>query len=136
MSYMRIHCNYCGQAWEVYGSRDWNNDRERSCPHCQQEIDLQTWRREILPAFGSFSDANRELFKDHTGHHTPLFTIDFVADHIFTRTEKEDLQCPFMYDLEDILDSLTDIKGLPEPGDLADGLDGLDLFDMDNIDRE
>ena len=82
MAFMKIHCGYCNQSWEIY-ERNWKEPRANCCPHCQQEIDRQTWERQVLPAFHSVADANRELFKDHVGYHRPLYTFDVVADHIF-----------------------------------------------------
>ena len=84
MAYMKIHCNYCGGTWEIYHRDNWHDDKARQCPHGESKIDRQLWEKEILPAFGAAHDANAELFKDHVGFHRPLFTVDFVADHIFT----------------------------------------------------
>lgn len=83
MAYMRIRCDYCGGAWEVYHRDNWNDKKARTCPHCQQAIDGQLWERQVLPAFGSVEDANSELYKGHVGYHSPLFQIDFIADTIF-----------------------------------------------------
>ena len=49
MAYIKIHCDYCGGTWDVY-KRDIKNDRARQCPHCFQEIDRQSWARDVLPA--------------------------------------------------------------------------------------
>ena len=83
MAYMRIHCGYCGQAWEVYERDNWNSQNARTCPHCFKRIDGQTWEEQILPGFGQVADANRELLKIHTGYHLPVFTFDVIADHCF-----------------------------------------------------
>ena len=80
-AYMRIHCAKCGGTWEIYQRDDWKGDRARECPHCYTAIDRQIWADEVLPAFGAASDANAELFKHHTGYNSPLFTVDFMADH-------------------------------------------------------
>ena len=85
MAYMKIHCGYCGGAWEVYHRDDWKDDHARTCPHCSQKIDRQTWNKQVLPAFGAVQDANAELLKDHTGQHLPLFMLDVIADHYFPR---------------------------------------------------
>lgn len=42
-------------------------------------IDTQTWEKQIIPAFASMDDANRELEKDHSGYHTPLFDVSYTA---------------------------------------------------------
>lgn len=83
MAFMRIHCGYCGQPWEIYGRDNWKSDAARTCPHCQSKIDRQTWERQVLPAFGSVQDANAELIKDHVGNNSPLYTVDFIEDRIF-----------------------------------------------------
>ena len=83
MAFMRIHCDVCGGTWEVYHRDNWKNGKARQCPHCFSEIDGNTWENEVLPAFGAVQDVNAELFKDSTGYHKPLFSIDFVADHLY-----------------------------------------------------
>ena len=82
--YMRIHCDYCGGAWDVYDRDDFHAQVARTCPHCGTKIDKQTWIRQIVPAFCMAGDANRELVKDHLDHR-PLFSVDIVADHHFSR---------------------------------------------------
>lgn len=91
MAYMRIHCEYCGGTWEIYHRDDFNADKARQCPHCFSKIDAQTWANQVLPAFGLVHDANAELYKDHKGHCTPLFSFDVIADHLFVnRFEEQD----------------------------------------------
>lgn len=90
MAYMRIHCDYCGQKWEIYERDNFNHWKARMCPHCGSKIDEQTWQRQILPGFGQIADANRELMKDHTGYHRPLFTVDVIADHIFNMVDDDE----------------------------------------------
>ena len=82
MAYLQIHCDYCGGKWDVY-KRDIKNERARQCPHCFQEIDRQSWEKEVIPAFGMVEDANAELYKDHCDR-KPLFYFDVVANLIFT----------------------------------------------------
>ncbi len=79
MAYLKIHCDYCGQSWEVY-ERAVKDEHSRMCPHCGSEIDSQTWKRQIVPALAQAADANRELIKDHTGYHAPVFSFDVIAD--------------------------------------------------------
>ena len=83
MAFMRIHCGYCGQPWEIYSRDDWKGDKARTCPHCKNKIDRQTWNNHVLTAFGSVQDANAELIKDSMGFKTPLYTVDFIEDRIF-----------------------------------------------------
>jgi hypothetical protein len=68
--------------WEIYFRDDWNADRARKCPHCQNKIDRQTWKH-VITAFGHVQDANSELIKDHVGYHCPLYTVDFIEDRVF-----------------------------------------------------
>lgn len=89
MGYMKIHCNYCGGSWEVYGRDDWNEKKHRTCPHCFSSIDGQDWHNSILPAFGAMMDANKELIKTHTGYNAPLFTVDYVEDFFFPDAKAE-----------------------------------------------
>lgn len=79
MGYIKIHCAECRRRWAVYARDDWKADAARTCPHCGAQIDPQTWEKQVLPAFGMMGDANRELFKDHTGYHAPLFRVDYIA---------------------------------------------------------
>lgn len=84
---MRIHCDHCGGTWEIYSRDDWNDDRGRQCPHCFEHISRQVWTKEILPAFGAFLDSNKELIKDSTGYHRPLYGVDFISDNV--RSERD-----------------------------------------------
>ena len=88
MAYLKIYCDYCGQTWEVY-ERSMHDEHSKQCPHCLAKIDSQTWDRQILPALGQVSDANRELFKDHVGYHCPVFTFDVIADHYFSKKKRK-----------------------------------------------
>ena len=109
MAYIRIHCEVCGGTWEIYHRDDWNDDKARHCPHCFSEIDPQTWKRQVLPAFGAVHDANAELLKDSTGQHRPLFSFDVIADHLYQNRRTGGDSCPLL-DLETLLklDSLSD----------------------------
>ena len=100
MGILRIHCDSCGGQWEVYGSGDFHARTARTCPHCGQRIDGQTWEKQILPAFGGMMDANRELIKDHTGYHSPLFTVDYIADHYFPNDARETGTAVFNLELQ------------------------------------
>lgn len=83
MSYMKIHCGRCGGTWEIYGRDDWNSEKARQCPHCFSEIDRQTWFNQVVPGFCAVADANRELYKDHTGYHgQELFRVDVISDKV------------------------------------------------------
>lgn len=91
MGYMRIKCHYCGGTWEVYGRSVTgvssptiiSGDCPRTCPHCFKAIEKQTWDKQIIPAFLALDDANRELVKDSSGYHTPLFEVNYEADSVF-----------------------------------------------------
>lgn len=80
--YMKIHCEYCNQNYEVY-ERDIDSKKENQCPHCSSKIDRDIWRGVVVPAFKSAQVANWALMDDHVEHHRPLFTVTFVPDHIF-----------------------------------------------------
>ena len=80
-SYMKIHCFSCGGDWEVYDRDNWKSINARTCPHCGSRIDGTTWERQVLPAFGQFADANRELEKDSSGYNTPFFKVDCIASY-------------------------------------------------------
>ena len=87
MGYMSIHCGNCGNGWEIHEGDNWNDDKARECPYCCNKIDFQTWNREVIPAFGSVADANRELFKNHTGYNETLFRFDVISDPIILQEE-------------------------------------------------
>ena len=88
--YLHIRCGVCGCKWDVYSRDNWKDDRARQCPHCFAEIDREVWNREIIPAFGSMMDANRELVKEHTGYNKPLFKVE-VRAHGFNRLMQQHL---------------------------------------------
>ena len=112
MAYLRIHCDVCGGTWEIYHRDDFKADKARQCPHCFSEVDRQTWANQVLPAFGLVHDANAELYKDHAGYHTPLFSFDVIADHLYKNRHDED-------DLDDM--------------ELNVDFDSLELPDFDDI---
>lgn len=99
--YIRIHCETCGGTWEVYQRDNWNDDKARQCPHCFSKIDRQTWHDYILPAFGLSADANAELLKDHSGSYKPLFSVDLIADHLYTNRNTGGT-CPLFRELDDL----------------------------------
>lgn len=78
MGYLRISCGNCGESWEVYARDDFNSDNARTCPNCFRDIDPHTWAKEIVPAFGSFEDANRTLANDSTGYGGTLFKVSYI----------------------------------------------------------
>ena len=78
MAKMKIHCRSCGKSWKITERDKWNNDNARICPHCFKKIDCQTWKNDILPAFGAFMDLNKQLIKD-TGAGCTLFSVDFKS---------------------------------------------------------
>lgn len=82
MGYLKITCGQCGGAWEVYGHGDFYREDARTCPHCMEQVDGQTWRNQVVPAFGTMADMNRELEKDHTGYYVPLFRVEYLEPPI------------------------------------------------------
>ena len=80
--YMKIHCDYCNQNYDVY-ERDMTSKSARQCPHCGSKIDGDIWRDIAIPAFKSAIMLNWAMMNDHVENHRPLFTASFVADHIF-----------------------------------------------------
>lgn len=107
MGVLKINCGYCGGSWEVY-SRDMKYDKARTCPHCLQSVERQTWDKQILPAFGMLDDANRELFKDHTGYHKTLFSVSYEPDIIFKNAERAQMISDIRADIEDLREILTE----------------------------
>ena len=113
MGYMVVTCGYCHQKWHVYGSRNFNDKDARRCPHCQAEIDRQTWEHDVLPAFGAIQDANRELYKHSVGTHTALFQIDYVEDMTWDTTPQNvEIIADRLEGLETTLENM--LMGLPE----------------------
>lgn len=113
MGYMVVTCGYCHQKWHVYGSRDFNSEDARRCPHCQAEIDGQLWEKSVIPAFASLQDANRELFKHSVGYHTPLFQVDYHEDMTWDTTPQNvELIAERIEGLEDTLENM--LMGLPQ----------------------
>lgn len=124
MGFLRIHCDYCGGTWDVYGRDDWNETRSRTCPHCQSKIDGQDWEKQIVPAFGAMQDANRELIKTHTGYHAPLFTVDYIEDHYFpdAARDAETAVCNLetrIDELQEVVERMTDAVKLMATAVLA-----------------
>ena len=124
MGFLRIHCNYCGGTWDVYGRDDWKNNRSRTCPHCQSKIDGQDWEKQIVPAFGAMLDANRELMKTHTGYHSPFFTVDYIEDHYFpdAARDAETAVCNLetrIDELQEVVERMTDAVELMATAVLA-----------------
>lgn len=101
MAYIELHCETCNGSWQVY-ERDVQRDSSRTCPHCFSEVDTQTWDRQIVPAFGAVDDANRELFKDATGYHRPLFTFDVISNGLYRNRDAGG--CPLKDVLTDMIE--------------------------------
>lgn len=110
MGMLRIHCDYCGQAWEVYHRDNWSEPQTRECPHCFTAIDPRTWER-VVEAFADMNDANMELLKNHTQEHKPLFTVEYVEDYQFRDRHAEtltDIQAQ-LYALQDAVEALPQV---------------------------
>ena len=72
------------KSWAIcVSSATISGNYARTCPHCFKAIEKQTWDKQIIPAFLAMSDANRELVKDSSGYHTPLFEVSYEADSVF-----------------------------------------------------
>lgn len=116
MAFMVLHCQNCGGHWEVYSRDSWTEDDDmRICPHCFSEIDEVLWDAEIVPTFGTALDANRELEKYSLGYRTPLFSVDFIADHMnrpkddYDDIDLDDYDFSSLErDMEKFIDSLSD----------------------------
>lgn len=92
MVYMNIKCGSCGGSWTVYDHEDWKHWRARTCPHCKAKIDEQVYRNAVLTAFCECMDAEKELIKQHTGYHTPLFSVDIKSDSLFKNDDTHALK--------------------------------------------
>lgn len=86
MSYLKIHCGYCRNDWTVY-RRSMNERVSRECPHCQHEIDDQTWNNHVIPALCEATDMGIELIRDNLQYHRPVFKIDILADKFMGEIE-------------------------------------------------
>lgn len=89
MAYMKIHCDYCGGSWEVYERDNWFDQKIATCPHCATKIDEETWKGFVLPAFGSFVDANQRLFRDHVDDHRACIQFDLISDILFKNRHEQ-----------------------------------------------
>lgn len=89
MGHLKIKCDNCGSEWIVY-HRDIKNRTAKTCPMCGESIDGQTWEKQVLPAFAAMEDANRELFKAHTGFHGTLYTVSYEPDVIYPNSGEND----------------------------------------------
>lgn len=79
MGYLKIRCTRCGKKWKVRANEEFDGDLARTCPECGAQIDEQTWNNQVLPAFGCFEDANRELHKDALGYGLTRFKVSYKA---------------------------------------------------------
>lgn len=85
MAYIRIHCDECGGAWEIYSRDDLHATTARQCPHCYSRISSEVWENSIIPAAMAAQDANTALIKDALGYRRPLFSVDLISNHLFTK---------------------------------------------------
>lgn len=105
MAFLKIHCDVCGGAWEVYLRDRWSDTKTRQCPHCQSKIDPELWDSKVIPALVSVQDANVSLMKNHAEYHRPLFSFDVEADHLYrNRTPESKLEKMFN-DFDDFLNT-------------------------------
>lgn len=83
--FMRVHCDYCNQDYDVYERDSLTGKTVCQCPHCGSKIDRDIWLSTIVPAFKMSQVANTVLYRDHAENHKSLFTVSFIADHIFEK---------------------------------------------------
>lgn len=102
MAYLKIHCETCGDTWEVYHRDRDANDKARQCPHCNAKIDWHVWRNEVVPALEAVHNANAALSQDHAAHHRQLFTFDVVADHLYRNRRSSGNACPLIERLNEL----------------------------------
>ena len=86
MGYLRIKCGSCGGAWEVYPKLR-KYDAARTCPHCDQRITDETWKKKILPAYNAMLDANTALTQDHVNYHNAAFEVSYIANGTYTNAQ-------------------------------------------------
>ena len=87
MIIMRFHCDSCGGKWDVYAHMK-EYDQSRTCPHCGQRIDADTWQKSILPAYKAVKAANEVIYHDHIEFHSGVFAVDFIADTVFENAKR------------------------------------------------
>ena len=109
MGHLIVRCDNCGTRWNIY-HRDIKNRNAKTCPMCGESINQQTWEKELLPAFGAMEDANRELFKDHTGYHGTLFTVAYEPDVLYPNRDKESDQ--LREEVEELRDDIERISSV------------------------
>lgn len=121
MGFLRIHCKSCGGYWDISEGDDFNHPKYKKCPHCEKGIDGQDYFNTVLPAFGAMLDANKELYKTHTGYDAPLFTVDFIqsckviGDRVI-EDEDIDNDRDYLSEMEELTDSIEMLQ---------DSIDGL-----------
>lgn len=81
MGYLEVECGCCGKRWRVSESSGFHERAARTCPKCGEQVDEQTWERQVVPALGCMADANRELHKDATGYGKTRFMVGYVYEH-------------------------------------------------------
>lgn len=103
MGFLRIHCHNCGGYWDINEGDDFNHPKYKKCPHCKKGIDGQDYFNTVLPAFGAMMDANKELYKTHTGYSAPLFTVEYKISDDNENDAKNDV-----LELADSIETLRD----------------------------
>ena len=105
MAFLKLYCDVCGGAWEVYLRDKWNDAKTRQCPHCQSKIDPELWDNKVIPALVAVHDANLALMKNHTDYYQPLFSFDVEADHLYKNREPADELEQWLQDFDDFLNA-------------------------------
>jgi hypothetical protein len=66
---------------------------------------------QVLPALGQVADANREIFKDHLGYQTPVFSFDVLSGMKYQNKKKQEEQDELRAEISEIsvgIEKLTD----------------------------
>ena len=81
MLYVKISCGNCKNDFEIY-SREINfRDDPVRCPHCLRQMEAKHWNN-LIDAFLTAADWNRQALKTHQEHGTPLFQVEFCSKHV------------------------------------------------------
>lgn len=90
--YLKVYCDYCGMSFEAYPRDDLTRKNANRCPHCDAEINPETWE-ELVGVLMRTKRINEKLASDHVNKHNALFAVSFVADQLFS-CPVSDLEIP------------------------------------------
>ena len=87
MGVLKVQCYKCRSRYQINAGMIHHIEANK-CPYCFAELPRDTWERIVVPAFGELEDANRELYKEHSGYiDTPLFQIGYTPSKPYKREE-------------------------------------------------